>query len=342
MIADKLAQVNERIASACAAAGRPVQSVTLLAVSKTFGVEAIAEAHAAGQRRFGENYVQEAVEKIAALAALEPRPEWHLIGPLQSNKTRVVAERFDWVHSVDRLKIAERLSAQRPARLAPLSVCLQVNISGEASKSGLAPAEVPALARAVAALPRLRLRGLMAIPEVGADPRGAAPAASGPARAVRGPAPRRPRARHAVDGHERRPGSGDPRRGDDGPGRHGDLRRPPGCGLSPTHRPALRARRHGSRDGVACASPRAIPRATGRCAHGPCRAARRPTARRRRAPASTTSRGFGSGVSIADACGWISSGQRGSQSQRALPHSLQKRRSAFERVARLPGSRITA
>jgi pyridoxal phosphate enzyme (YggS family) len=171
MIADKLAQVHSRIASACAAAGRPVQSVTLLAVSKTFDVEAIAEAHAAGQRRFGENYVQEAIEKVAVLAGLVPRPEWHLIGPLQSNKTRVVAATFDWVHSVDRLKIAERLSAQRPAGMAPLSVCLQVNVSGEASKSGLAPAEVGAVAHAVAALPGLRLRGLMAIPEVvaGAD-----------------------------------------------------------------------------------------------------------------------------------------------------------------------------
>jgi pyridoxal phosphate enzyme (YggS family) len=166
MIADKLAQVNARIASACAAAGRPVQSVTLLAVSKTFGVAAIEAAHAAGQQRFGENYVQEALEKIAALAALAPRPEWHLIGPLQSNKTRVVAESFDWVHSLDRLKIAERLSAQRPAQLAPLSVCLQVNVSGEKTKSGLAPGEVADVARAVAALPRLRLRGLMAIPEV--------------------------------------------------------------------------------------------------------------------------------------------------------------------------------
>jgi len=169
MIADKLAQVNARIASACAAAGRPVQSVTLLAVSKTFDATAVAEAHAAGQRRFGENYVQEALDKIAALSALEPRPEWHLIGPLQANKTRVVAEHFDWVHSVDRLKIAERLSAQRPDRLAPLSVCLQVNISGEATKSGLAPAEVAEVARAVATLPRLRLRGLMAIPEVAGD-----------------------------------------------------------------------------------------------------------------------------------------------------------------------------
>lgn len=171
MIADKLAQVHSRIASACAAAGRPVQSVTLLAVSKTFGVDDIAEALAAGQRRFGENYVQEAVAKVAALDGLTPRPEWHLIGPVQSNKTRVVAATFDWVHSVDRLKVAERLSAQRPAGLAPLSVCVQVNVSGEASKSGLARAEVGAVARAVAALPGLRLRGLMAIPEVvaGAD-----------------------------------------------------------------------------------------------------------------------------------------------------------------------------
>jgi hypothetical protein len=166
MIADKLAQVHSRIASACAAAGRPVQSVTLLAVSKTFGVDAIAEAHAAGQRCFGENYVQEGVEKVAALEGLVPRPEWHLIGPIQSNKTRVVAATFDWVHSVDRLKVAERLSAQRPAGRAPLSVCVQVNVSGEASKSGVAPAEVGAVAHAVAALPGLRLRGLMAIPEV--------------------------------------------------------------------------------------------------------------------------------------------------------------------------------
>ncbi len=171
MIADKLAQVHSRIASACAAAGRPVQSVTLLAVSKTFGVDDIAEAHAAGQRRFGENYVQEAVAKVAALDGLTPRPEWHLIGPLQSNKTRVVAATFDWVHSLDRLKIAERLSTQRPDGVAPLSVCLQVNVSGEASKSGLAPDEVGAVAHAVATLPRLRLRGLMAIPEpvAGAD-----------------------------------------------------------------------------------------------------------------------------------------------------------------------------
>ena len=164
MIADKIAQVNARIASACAAARRPVQSVTLLAVSKTFPAVDVAAAHAAGQRRFGENYVQEALAKIAALDGLVPRPEWHLIGPLQSNKTRFVAESFDWVHSIERVQIAERLDAQRPAALAPLSVCLQVNVSGEASKSGVAPGELSRLARAVAALPRLRLRGLMAIP----------------------------------------------------------------------------------------------------------------------------------------------------------------------------------
>lgn len=164
MIADKLAQVRARIASACEAAGRPVESVTLLAVSKTFDAGAIAAAHAAGQLRFGENYVKEALAKIAALADLVPRPEWHLIGPLQTNKTRVVAESFDWVHSIDRLQVAERLSAQRPPTRAPLSVCLQVNVSGEATKSGVAPAELAPLALAVAALPRIRLRGLMAIP----------------------------------------------------------------------------------------------------------------------------------------------------------------------------------
>jgi pyridoxal phosphate enzyme (YggS family) len=168
-IRQNLQQVHERIARACAVAGRPVQTVTLLAVSKTFGAEAVREAHAAGQRRFGENYVQEATEKIAALADLRSELEWHLIGPLQSNKTRVVAETFDWVHSVDRLKVAQRLSEQRPPQLPPLQVCLQVNISGEASKSGVAPDEVPALASAVAALPRLTLRGLMAIPEPAGD-----------------------------------------------------------------------------------------------------------------------------------------------------------------------------
>ncbi len=150
-----------------------MQSVTLLAVSKTFGADAVREAVAAGEHRFGENYVVEGVDKMAALADLRTPSgtslEWHLIGPLQSNKTRVVAEHFDWVHSVDRLKIAQRLSEQRPAHLAPLQLCLQVNISGAASKSGLRPDEVAELAHAVFALPRVALRGLMAIPEPAAE-----------------------------------------------------------------------------------------------------------------------------------------------------------------------------
>ena len=168
-VLDKLQQVQSRIASACAAAQRSVDSVTLLAVSKTFGADAVRQAFGAGQRQFGENYVQEALDKIAALADLRQQLTWHLIGPLQSNKTRPVAEAFDWVQSVDRLKIAQRLSEQRPAGLPPLQVCLQVNISGEASKSGLLPDQVLAVAQAVAVLPRLRLRGLMAIPEPAAD-----------------------------------------------------------------------------------------------------------------------------------------------------------------------------
>jgi PLP dependent protein len=170
----KLQHVRQRIETACVQAARPVSSVTLLAVCKTFSEAAVRAMHAAGQRSFGENYVQEALEKITALADLVPRPEWHLIGPLQSNKTRVVAEQFDWVHSVDRLKIAQRLAEQRPSWLAPLQVCLQVNIDGEASKSGVRPDELIALARAVASLPRERivLRGLMAIPEPRADIQG--------------------------------------------------------------------------------------------------------------------------------------------------------------------------
>lgn len=169
-----LQHVHRRMAEACAAAGRPVRSVTLLAVSKTFPADAVRTMHAAGQRAFGENYVQEALAKIDALADLRAALEWHLIGPLQSNKTRAVAEAFDWVHSVDRLRIAERLAAQRPAGLAPLQVCLQVNVDGEASKSGVAPADLPALACAVAAVPRERLvlRGLMAIPEPRPDAEG--------------------------------------------------------------------------------------------------------------------------------------------------------------------------
>jgi len=182
-IGSNLQEVKRRIAAACAAAGRGANiltqtadfgappGVTLLAVSKTFGADAVLEAHAAGQRAFGENYVQEALDKIAALADLRPRIEWHLIGPLQSNKTRPVAEAFDWVHSVDRLKIAQRLAEQRPAWLPPLNLCLQVNVSGEASKSGVRPADAAMLARAVAALPREKvlLRGLMAIPEPAGD-----------------------------------------------------------------------------------------------------------------------------------------------------------------------------
>ncbi|MCK6386632.1 MAG: YggS family pyridoxal phosphate-dependent enzyme [Zoogloea sp.] len=156
-----------RIARAAEAAGRDAAEVRLLAVSKTWPADSVREAAAAGQRAFGENYVQEGAEKVDALAALGL--EWHFIGPLQSNKTRLVANRFAWVHSIDRLKIAERLSAQRDAHLPPLEVCIQVNVSGEASKSGVAPAELPALAHAVAGLPRLRLRGLMAIPEPTSD-----------------------------------------------------------------------------------------------------------------------------------------------------------------------------
>ena len=141
--------------------------VTLLAVSKTFGPEAVAEAVAAGQRAFGENYIQEGVEKILALRASHPGAalQWHCIGPVQSNKTRLVAAHFDWVQSVDRLKIAQRLSEQRPSDLPPLQVCLQVNVDGGPTKSGVTPAELPALAEAVAQLPRLKLRGLMCIPE---------------------------------------------------------------------------------------------------------------------------------------------------------------------------------
>lgn len=166
-IGSNLQEVKRRVAAAARAAGRDAEDVTLLAVSKTFAAEAVREAHAAGQRAFGENYVQEALAKIDALADLRAQLEWHLVGPLQSNKTRPVAEAFDWVHAVDRPKIAQRLAEQRPAWLPPLNLCLQVNVSGEASKSGVAPGEAAALAVAVAALPRerVRLRGLMAIPE---------------------------------------------------------------------------------------------------------------------------------------------------------------------------------
>lgn len=162
-IASNLHTVQARVAAACQAAGRHVDSVTLLAVSKTFGADAVAEAVAAGQRCFGENYIQEGVEKIQAIGSGDL--QWHCIGPIQSNKTRLVAEHFDWVQSVDRLRIAQRLSDQRPAVLAPLQICLQVNMDGGATKSGVAPEEVAELAQQIAALPRLRLRGLMSIPE---------------------------------------------------------------------------------------------------------------------------------------------------------------------------------
>jgi PLP dependent protein len=165
-IADNLQVVRTRIAAAARAAGRDPRAVTLLAVSKTHAAARIAEAAAAGQRAFGENYVQEAAEKIDALAG--KRLEWHLIGPLQSNKTRLAAERFEWVQTVASEKIARRLSEQRPAGKAPLNVLIQVNASGEASKSGVAPAAAAALAAVVAGLKGIRLRGLMAIPEPGA------------------------------------------------------------------------------------------------------------------------------------------------------------------------------
>lgn len=163
VIADQLHAVRARIAAACHAAGRDPSEVGLLAVSKTFGPEAVRQAHAAGQLAFGENYVQEAVEKMALLADLPL--QWHCIGPVQSNKTRLVAEHFQWVQTIDRIKIAQRLSDQRPAALPPLQVCIQVNVDGGPTKSGVSPAELPALAQAVAALPRLRLRGLMCIPD---------------------------------------------------------------------------------------------------------------------------------------------------------------------------------
>lgn len=167
MIADNLHAVHARIQQACADAGRPADAVQLLAVSKTFGPEAVQAAFDAGQRAFGENYIQEAVEKIAILSGLPI--EWHCIGPIQSNKTRLVAEHFQWAHTVDRLKIAQRLSEQRPEHLPPLQVCIQVNVDGGATKSGVLPAEALELARAVAQLPRLQLRGLMCIPEPAPD-----------------------------------------------------------------------------------------------------------------------------------------------------------------------------
>lgn len=161
-ILSNLQAIRRAIAQAAQAAQRDPASIILLAVSKTFPPAAVREAHAAGQHAFGENYVQEALDKISALRDLDL--EWHFIGPIQGNKTRVIAENFAWVHGVDRLKIAQRLSEQRPHELPPLNICLQVNISGEESKSGIAPSDAAELAREISILPRLRLRGLMAIP----------------------------------------------------------------------------------------------------------------------------------------------------------------------------------
>lgn len=170
-IAQNLQAVDASIVAAADAAGRSRNAVQLLAVSKTFPAEAVLEAVAAGQYAFGENYLQEALDKIAAVSHALPDAtmEWHFIGPIQSNKTRPIAASFAWVHTVERLKIAQRLSEQRPPELGPLNICLQVNISGEASKSGVTPEALPELARAVAHLPHLRLRGLMAIPEAEAQ-----------------------------------------------------------------------------------------------------------------------------------------------------------------------------
>jgi pyridoxal phosphate enzyme (YggS family) len=167
MIADNLQRVRDRIEVACAQAGRCPADVVLLAVSKTFDADAVRQAFAAGQKAFGENYIQEGVDKIKTLEELGI--EWHCIGPIQSNKTRLVAEHFDWVHSVDRLKIAQRLSEQRPAGLAPLQICIQVNVDGGTTKAGVAPADALALAQDIAKLPGVQLRGIMTIPEPAVD-----------------------------------------------------------------------------------------------------------------------------------------------------------------------------
>ena len=170
-IADNLLTVRQRIDAACVAAGRAPSSVRLLAVSKTFGAQEVVAAHEAGQCAFGENYIQEGIEKITALSPqvltppLFPALEWHCIGPIQSNKTKGVAQHFDWVQSLDRLKIAQRLSEQRPAHLPPLQVCIQVNVDGGANKSGVEPQHALELALAIEQLPALKLRGLMCIPE---------------------------------------------------------------------------------------------------------------------------------------------------------------------------------
>jgi pyridoxal phosphate enzyme (YggS family) len=167
MIDEHLRQVRHRLEQACVQAGREPGAVQLMAVSKTFGADAVRQAHAAGQTAFGENYIQEAVDKITALVDLPL--QWHCIGPIQSNKTRLVAQHFDWVHTIDRLKIAQRLSEQRPADKSPLQLCIQVNVDGGTTKSGVAPDEALALAQQIVLLPRVQLRGLMCIPEPAPD-----------------------------------------------------------------------------------------------------------------------------------------------------------------------------
>jgi pyridoxal phosphate enzyme (YggS family) len=167
MIADNLQRVRSRISDACRASARPLDAVTLLAVSKTFDAQAVRQAHAAGQSAFGENYIQEAVDKMAELRELPLR--WHCIGPIQSNKTRLVSTHFDWAHTVDRLKTAQRLNDQRPAGMAPLQVCIQVNIDGGPTKAGVAPEAALELALQIQAMPHLKLRGLMTIPEPAPD-----------------------------------------------------------------------------------------------------------------------------------------------------------------------------
>lgn len=168
-IDDNLHKVTARLQQAALTAGREPSDVCLIAVSKTQPASALEQAYTAGQRHFGENYVQEALDKRIALAHLTDI-EWHFIGPIQSNKTRLIAENFAWVHSIDREKIARRLSEQRPANLPPLQVCIQVNIDDEHTKAGVTVAQLPVLAQTIAALPGLQLRGLMAIPAPSDDP----------------------------------------------------------------------------------------------------------------------------------------------------------------------------
>ena len=217
----RITEVRERVARAAAACGRSAQSVTVLAVGKAQPAETLAAAARLGLKDFGESYLQEGLEKIAALH--DYALTWHFIGRVQANKTRAIAESFAWVHAVDRVKIAARLAAQRPYHAPPLNVCLQVNVAGELSKGGVEPAELPALAAAVAQLPRLKLRGLMCIPPQESEPlrqRAWFAKVASPAGATQRPGGR---PRHAVDGHERRLRGGDRRRRDPGAARHDPL-----------------------------------------------------------------------------------------------------------------------